>query len=51
MAAQVPLWQQIITSTDDGGFKSIFDLANVHADILQEITGGEGIKTLREFVS
>ena len=51
MAAQVPLWQQIITSTDDGGLKSIFDLANVHADILQEITSGEGIKTLCEFVS
>ena len=51
MAAQIPLLQQIITSTEDGGLKSIFDLANVHADIFQEITGGEGIKTLREFVS
>ena len=51
MAAQIPLWQQITTSMEDGGLKSIFDLANVHADIFQEITGGEGIKTLREFVS
>ena len=51
MAAQVPLRQQIITKMEDGGLKSIFDLVNVHADIFQEITGGEGIKTLREFVS
>ena len=51
MAAQVPLWQQIVTNAEDGGLKSIFDLATVHADIFQVITGGEGIKTLREFVS
>ena len=51
MIAQTPLWQQIVTNAEDGGLKSIFDLANVHADIFQVITGGEGIMTLREFVS
>ena len=46
-----PLWQQIVTNAEDGGLKSIFELANVHADIFQDITAGEGIMTLREFVS
>ena len=51
MIVQTPLWQQIVTTAEDGGLKSILDLANVHADIFQVITGGEGIMTLREFVS
>ena len=51
MILQTPLWQQIVTTAEDGGLKSIFDLANVDADIFQVITGGEGIMTLREFVS
>ena len=51
MIVQTPLWQQIVTTAEDGGLKSIFDLANVHADFFQVITGGEGIMTLREFVS
>ena len=51
MFAHTPLWQQIVTNADDRGLKSIFELANVHADIIQEITAGEGIMTLREFVS
>ena len=48
---QTPLWQQIVITAEDGGLKSIFDLANVHADIFRVITGGEGILTLRECVS
>ena len=48
---QTPLWQQIVITGEDGGLKSVFDLANVHADIFQVITGGEGILILREFVS
>ena len=48
---QTPLWQQIVVIGEDGGLKSVFDLANVHADIFQVITGCEGILTLREFVS
>ena len=48
---QTPLWQQIVITGEDGGLKSVFDLANVHADIFQVITGREGILTLREFVS
>ena len=51
MSVQTPHWQQFVTSAEDGGLKSIFELANVHADIFQVITGGEGIMTLREFVS
>ena len=51
MIVQTLLWQQIVATAEDGGLKSIFDLANVHADIFQVITGGEGIMTLREFVS
>ena len=51
MIAQTPLWQQIVTNAEDGVLKGIFDLANVHADIFQVITGGEGIMTLREVVS
>ena len=30
---QTPLWQQIVITGEDGGLKSVFDLANVHADI------------------
>ena len=30
---QTPLWQQIVITAEDGGLKSIFDLADVHADI------------------
>ena len=48
---QTPLWQQTVITGEDGGLKSVFDLANVHADIFQVITRGEGILTLREFVS
>ena len=48
---QTPLWQQIVVTGEDGGLKSVFDLAFVHADIFQVITGSEGILTLREFVS
>ena len=48
---QTPLWQQIVVTGEDGDLKSVFDLANVHADIFQVITGDEGILTLREFVS
>ena len=51
MIVQTPLWQQIVTTAEDGGLKSIFELANVLADIFQVITGGEGITTLPEFVS
>ena len=43
--------QHTVITAEDGGLKSIFDLANVHADIFQVITEGEGILTLREFVS
>ena len=37
MIVQTPLWQQIVTTAEDGGLKSIFALTNVHADIFQVI--------------
>ena len=43
-------WRQIVVTGEDGVLKSVFDVANVHADIFQVITGSEGILTLREFV-
>ena len=46
---QIPLWHRLSSLVKRP--QERFDLANVHADIFQVITGSEDILTLREFVS